>query len=54
LEELSKIKVVDVILPTRQGVEIRKRCITQPTENQAILLQKLGLRLPESIKITEM
>ena len=53
-QELSKIKVVDVILPTRRGVEIRKRCITQPTEHQAILLQKLGLRLPESTKITEM
>ena len=54
LQELGKIKVVDVILPTRQGVEIRKRCITQPTDHQAILLQKLGLRLPNSIEIKEM
>ena len=53
-EELGKIKVVDVVLPTRQGVEIRKRCVTQPTDHQAILLQKLGLRLPNSIQIKEM
>ena len=53
-DELGRIKVVDVILPTRQGVEIRKRCVTQPTEHQAILLQKLGLRLPDSIQMTDM
>ena len=54
LEEVSKIKMVDVILPTRRGVEIRKRCVTQPSEHQAILLQRLGLKLPRSLKITEM
>lgn len=46
LDEISRIKVVDVILPTRGGIEIRKRCITHPTEHQAILLQRLGLQLP--------
>lgn len=50
LDELSKINVVDVILPTRKGIEIRKRCITQPNEHQAILLQKLGLTLPKNLK----
>jgi transposase len=45
-EELGKIRTVDVVLPTRQGVEIRKRCITRPTDHQAILLQHLGLNLP--------
>jgi transposase len=53
-DELGRIKVVDVVLPTRQGVEIRKRCVTQPTDHQAILLQKLGLRLPDSIQMTQM
>jgi len=53
-DELGRIKVVDVILPTRQGVDIRKRCVTQPTDHQSILLQKLGLRLPDSIEMTEM
>jgi transposase len=46
LEELGKIELVDVILPTRQGIEIRKRCITRPTDHQAILLQHLHLSLP--------
>ena len=46
LEELAQIRVVDVILPTRQGTEIRKRCVTRPTDHQAVLLQRLGLPLP--------
>jgi transposase len=45
-EELGKIRLVDVVLPTRQGTEIRKRCVTRPTDHQAILLQRLHLRLP--------
>jgi hypothetical protein len=45
-EELGKIRLVDVVLPTRPGPEIRKRCVTRPTDRQAILLQRLGLRLP--------
>jgi hypothetical protein len=44
--ELSQIRLVDVVLPTRDGLELRKRCISRPTEHQAILLQRLGLRLP--------
>ena len=50
LEELSKISLVDVVLPTSSGVEIRKRCITRPTEHQEILLQRLGLKLPRQFK----
>ena len=46
LAELSKINLVDVVLPTSDGVEIRKRCITRPTEHQEILLQHLGLKIP--------
>ena len=50
LDELSQINMVDVVLPTRCGVEIRRRCITQPTEHQAILLQRMGLHLPRRRK----
>jgi len=50
LDELSKINLVDVVLPTTAGTEIRKRCITRPTEHQAILLQRLGLNLPRQFK----
>ncbi len=49
LSELSEIRLVDVVLPTRGGPEIRKRCITRPTDHQAILLEKLNLRLPSQI-----
>ena len=45
-EELGEIELVDVVLPTRQGTEIRRRCITEPTDHQAILLTRLKMRLP--------
>jgi transposase len=47
-DELGKIHMVDVVLPTRDGREIRRRCITRPTEHQAILLHHLHLTLPET------
>ncbi|MDO8654877.1 MAG: IS1634 family transposase, partial [bacterium] len=50
-DEIAQIKVVDVVMPTKQGVEIRKRCIAQPTKLQAILLQRLQLHLPERMRI---
>lgn len=53
IEELSKIKMVDVVMPTRSGIEIRRRCVSQPTDHQTILLQYLGLQLPRHLPITE-
>jgi len=53
LEELSQIRSIDVVLPTREGIEIRKRCVTKPTDHQAILLHHLGLTLPASLQQTE-
>jgi transposase len=50
-EEIAQIKVVDVIMPTKQGTVITRRCIAQPTEAQAILLQRLNLHLPQYMKI---
>jgi len=52
-EEIGRIKAVDVILPTRSGVEIRRRCICRPTEHQAILLHHLGLVLPAKLPLAE-
>jgi transposase len=49
-EELSKVALVEVALPTRTGVTIRKRCVSRPTEHQAILLQRLGLHLPAALE----
>lgn len=51
LDEIAQIKVIDVILPTKQGVVIRKRCIAQPTKAQTVLLQQLQLHLPQRMKI---
>ncbi len=53
-DEIAQIKAVDIVMPAKQGTIIRKRCIAQPTEAQAILLQKLRLNLPQRLKIYEM
>lgn len=53
LAEIAQTQMVDVVLPTRQGIEIRKRCISRPSEHQAILLSRLGLELPISLSLTE-
>ncbi|REJ90443.1 MAG: IS1634 family transposase, partial [Planctomycetota bacterium] len=53
LEELSHIRSIDVILPTKSGIQIRKRCVTKPTDHQAILLHHLNLTLPSSLKQIE-
>jgi transposase len=45
-QELSQIKLTDVILPTRNGKEIRLRCVETPSHHQGILLQYLKLNLP--------
>lgn len=49
LSDLSDIRSMDVVLPTRSGPEIRTRCISKPTDHQQILLEKLGLKLPSKI-----
>ncbi len=52
-EELGKISLVDVVLPTRTGPEIRRRCVRRPTDHQAILLDRLSLTLPRQIKVED-
>jgi transposase len=54
LDEIAAIQTVDVILPTRCGRQICKRCIGKPTEHQAILLRKLGLTLPRSLEMIDL
>lgn len=54
LTELSEIRLMDVILPTREGLEIRKRCIGRPSDHQQILLDQLRWKLPAKIKQIEM
>jgi len=51
LDELAEVRVVDVVLPTREGIDIRQRCISRPTEHQQILLERLKLRLPARLRM---
>jgi transposase len=48
-DELSRIKCVDVVLPTKTGKEIRLQCVTEPSDHQKILLQRLNLNLPKRL-----
>lgn len=54
LDEIAQIQMVDVVMPTKKGTEIRRRCVARPTKHQAILLQYLGLQLPTHLRMTEM
>jgi hypothetical protein len=49
LDEPGELRVVDVVLPTRAGVELRQRSITQPSDHQRILLDRLDWQLPQSL-----
>jgi transposase len=51
LDELSELRVVDVVLPTKDGCEIRTRCVTQPSPHQKILLERLELELPSHLHL---
>lgn len=51
LEELGRIQSTDVILPTADGRELRLRCVVRPEPSQAMLLDRLGLELPERLRI---
>jgi transposase len=50
LDELAEVRLMDVVLPTRDGMEIRQRCVSRPTEHQQILLERLRLHLPSRLK----
>jgi transposase len=54
LDELSELGTVDVVLTTKDGQEIRTRCVTQPTDHQRILLERLGLELPGRLHSSEL
>lgn len=52
LDEIGRIQLCDVILPTKEGTEIKLRCVTKPDKHQNILLQRLGLKIPDRLTIT--
>jgi len=58
LMELAKIKSGDVVLPTvrrdgQPGREVRLRCVAVPNKAQKVLLNRLGLRLPQHLRFLE-
>jgi len=53
LEEVGRIQSTDVVLPLADEPdrELRIRCVVRPDKAQALLLDRLGLRLPERLRI---
>jgi Transposase DDE domain len=49
--ELQRIQSTDVVLPTEDGRELRLRCIVRPDAAQAALLDRLGLDLPQRLRV---
>jgi transposase len=52
LSEFSRIHAADIVLPLADGSkrEIRLRCVVRPDREQELLLQRLGLTLPERLR----
>jgi transposase len=52
LDEIGRIQAADVVLPLADGSdrEVRLRCVIRPDRAQALLLDRLGLRLPERLQ----
>ncbi len=53
-DELAQIKMVDVVMKTSTGLEIRRRCIADPDKHQKVLLDMLRFRLPRQMRIAQM
>jgi len=51
LEELARIQSTDVVAPTTDGRTIRLRCVVRPDRAQSVLLNHLGLQLPQRLKL---
>jgi transposase len=51
LEELARIQSTDVVLTTTDGRTVRMRCVVRPDQSQAILLDHLGLELPQRLRL---
>jgi transposase len=54
LQELAAIHSTDIVLPTATVPqrELRLRCVVRPDKAQAALLDRLGLRIPERLRIS--
>lgn len=54
LDELASIQSADVVLPLADNPRrhIRIRCVVRPDKEQAMLLDRLGLKLPQRLRTT--
>ena len=52
LSELSRIHSADIVLPLAEDLkrELRIRCVVRPEREQQLLLQRLGLTLPDRLR----
>jgi len=55
LTELSRIHAADVVLPLADGSqrELRLRCVVRPDRSQGLLLDRLGLTLPQRLRVPQ-
>jgi len=53
LQELGRLHSTDIVLPTAEtpSRDIRLRCVVRPDQAQATLLDRLGLQLPQRLRI---
>jgi len=53
LDELARLQSADIVLPTAEDPrrELRIRCVVRPDKAQAQLLDRLGLHLPERLRL---
>lgn len=51
IQEIKKLHLVDIVLPTRNGLDLRLRCVTTPDPDTALLLQKLNLKPPSRLDV---
>jgi len=55
LTEFSRIHAADIVLPLADASQraLRIRCVVRPDRSQVLLLQHLGLTLPERLRVPE-
>jgi|HubBroStandDraft_5_1064220.scaffolds.fasta_scaffold24117_2 transposase len=51
LEEMARIQSTDIVVPTQDGRQVRLRCVVRPDRAQSILLDRLGLQLPQRLRL---
>lgn len=55
LTELARITATDIVLPLADHSQrtLRIRCVVRPDRSQAILLDRLGLKIPERLRVPQ-